>query len=230
MVETPESWRSIERAPDAPEAPPAGPSRTPLAALGLVGLATAVAAAALLVLSPPATVQAPPSAGEAVPATAAGAVSTGATWFVDVAGAVVRPGLYAVPAGSRVSDAIRAAGGYGPRVDASAASASLNLAEVLHDGAKIVVPERGGATGPGGASQGTAAGQAGDGSTGGLLDLNRASATELDTLPGIGPVTAAKIIAAREERPFASVDELLARKVVSASVLAKIRSLVTAGG
>ena len=147
--------------------------------------------------------------------------------MIDVGGAVARPGLHALPPGSRVADAIRAAGGYGPRVDAAAASATLNLAELLHDGQKVTVPERGAAGGT--APPVVAGGAAGGGSGGAPIDLNRASATELDSLPGVGPVTAGKIITAREERPFGTLDELVARKVVSASVLAKIRGLVTVG-
>lgn len=145
---------------------------------------------------------------------------------VDVQGAVLRPGVLQLAPGSRVGDAIAAAGGYGPRVDAERAGRELNLATELQDGDRIVVPSRddpapaagaptsGGATEPGGTS-------------GGLVDLNRATAAELDELPGIGPVTAQKIIDARTEKPFASVDELRERKVVGASTFEKLRDLVT---
>jgi competence protein ComEA len=143
---------------------------------------------------------------------------------VDVQGAVLRPGVQRLSAGSRVGDAIAAAGGYGPRLDAARAAAELNLAEPLKDGDRIVVPARGDPT-PGTAAR--AGGGSAGGGTGGLVDLNAATAAELDALPGVGPVTAQKIIDARAEKPFASVDELRERKIVGAATFEKLRELVT---
>jgi competence protein ComEA len=138
---------------------------------------------------------------------------------VDVEGAVLRPGIIELPGGSRVADAIEAAGGYSPQADLAAAAAQVNLAATLRDGQQIVVPLVG-------ASAGGGSGGAG---SGGLVDLNSASPDELDALPGIGPVTVEKIMAARAEQPFASFDELVTRKVMTAAQLDKVRDLVTLG-
>jgi competence protein ComEA len=138
---------------------------------------------------------------------------------VDVEGAVLRPGIIELPGGSRVADAIEAAGGYSPQADLAAAAAQVNLAATLRDGQQIVVPLIG-------ASAGGGSGGAG---SGGLVDLNSASPDELDALPGIGPVTVEKIVAARAEQPFASFDELVTRKVMTAAQLDKVRDLVTLG-
>ena len=95
------------------------------------------------------------------------------------------------------------------------------------------VPSRDEAIGSGPGGPAASGGVTGGGSTGsgsgGIVDLNRATAAELDALPGIGPATAAKIIAAREQQRFASVDDLGTRKIVGQAMLAKIRSLVTVG-
>jgi len=155
--------------------------------------------------------------------------SGGAHVVVDVQGAVVRPGIVELPAGARVADAITAAGGYGPRVAADRVGQALNLAALLKDGDQVVVPSRddpvvaaaSGATGSSGGGGG-----AGGGGAGGPLDLNRATLAELDALPGIGPVTAAKIIAARDEQAFASVDDLRTRKILGAATFDKVKDLV----
>lgn len=162
-------------------------------------------------------------------AAAGGDLATGSLIAVDVGGAVRRPGVYRLAAGSRVADAIAAAGGYGPRVDVGAASERLNLAAVLADGERIRVPSRdepaaSAASGSGDPGRATPA-------RGGSVpvDLNRATAAELEALPGIGPVTAAKIIAAREAAVFTSVDDLRTRELVGAVTFGKIRALVTVG-
>jgi competence protein ComEA len=144
--------------------------------------------------------------------------------LVDVEGAVLSPGLHRLPAESRVGDAIAAAGGYSPRVDIAVAASRLNLAERLADGAKVHVPALGEAavTVQQQASQATTTA-----SGSGLIDVNHATAEGLDTLPGIGPVTAAKIIAAREEAPFATVDELLSRGVLGPVTFENLKELVT---
>jgi len=156
----------------------------------------------------------------------AGSLEPGASIriVVDVQGAVVRPGIVELPAGSRIADAIAAAGGFGPRVAADRVGQSLNLAALVKDGDQVLVPSRDdpGArstspAGPGGGGTGVAAGP---------VDLNQATAEQLDALPGIGPVTAAKIIAARQEQAFASVDDLRTRKILGAATFDKVKDLV----
>jgi competence protein ComEA len=144
--------------------------------------------------------------------------SPGETLVVDVEGAVARPGIIELPAGSRVADALRLAGGYTDATDLVAAGATLNLAAPLTDGGQVLVPAIG--TTPGG-------GPADPGGTGGLVDLNSATPEELDALPGIGPVTVQKIVAARTERPFATLEEAVEREVLNNGQLEKIRDLAT---
>jgi competence protein ComEA len=144
-----------------------------------------------------------------------------AVLVVDVSGAVARPGVRRLPAGSRVADAIAAAGGFAPSVDAAAASSTLNLAAPLQDGAKIVVPQRGRSAQPAGAPAASA--------KAGRVDLNSATQAQLEELPGIGPVTAKKIVDSRAEAAFRSIDELTTRKIVGPSTFEKIRELVSVG-
>lgn len=153
-------------------------------------------------------------------ASAPASASSDGTLVVDVEGAVARPGIIELPAGSRVADALRLAGGYTDATDLGAAAATLNLAAPLTDGAQILVPVLG--TTPAG-------GSAAPGGGGGLVDLNSATPEELDALPGIGPVTVQKIVAARADRPFASLEETVERDVLNNGQLEKIRDLATVG-
>lgn len=120
---------------------------------------------------------------------------------VDVSGKVRHPGIHRLPAGSRVADALRAAGGIKGSVDAS----GLNRARLLMDGELVVVggPAPQGATAPG------AAGGGAQGAPSGPVSLNSATAEQLETLPGVGPVLAQHIVEYRTEHGgFRSVDEL----------------------
>ena len=132
---------------------------------------------------------------------------------VDVGGAVARQGIVRLSYGTRVADAIAAAGGLAPDADV----ASLNRAALLRDGARVYVPHYG-ETPPAG-SLGS------DAET--KINLNHASAAELESLPGIGPATASRIARSRDQRPFGKVDELQTRGLVTARVLADIRDLLT---
>lgn len=144
---------------------------------------------------------------------------------VDVEGAVARPGLVHVPVGGRVGDALSLAGGFGPDADLAAAAETLNLAQVVTDGLKIVVPAIGDARPA--SEQG--APSAVDAAATGPVDLNHAPEAALDALPGVGPATIAKIVAARAEAPFRSIDELRSRGIVGEATFAKLRDLVKVG-
>jgi competence protein ComEA len=135
---------------------------------------------------------------------------------VDVVGAVRRPGLYRLPAGSRVDDAVRRAGG----PTRKAAIELVNLAAPLADGQQVVVPAQ-----PQAAAGGAVA--AGAAQASGPVHLNSATVEELDTLPGVGPVTAQKIVDYRTEHgPFRSVDELDAIPGIGPARLEQLRDLV----
>lgn len=152
---------------------------------------------------------------------------------IDVQGAVAQPGVRELPAGARVADAIDAAGGYAADADLAAAAAAINLASPLVDGGQVRVPRVGeavaaapaaGASAPAGGSTsgGSAAG-------GGPVNLNSATPEELEALPGIGPVTVQKIVAARQEKPFASLQDAVDRGVINRGQLEDIQGLATAG-
>lgn len=189
-------------------------SPSELAGLTLLLLGS-VAVTAVLWFRPPTTPS--PEAGPV-------AVPTGhATVLVHVTGAVAQPGLVELPEGARIADAVALAGG----VTADAAASGLNLARPVTDGEQIVVPAR---PEPG---VGTQDGAGTDDATSafrpdGRLDLNRATAADLEELPGIGPVLAERVIAWREEHgPFTEIGQLREVPGIGERTFQSLAELVT---
>jgi competence protein ComEA len=153
------------------------------------------------VVAPPVRVAAPAKAGSTAPL------------VVHVVGAVRRPGLYRLPEGSRVADALTRAGGPSRKAQLEL----VNLAARIADGEQIVVPRRGAPAAVG----------VGTGATAGPVHLNSATLEQLDALPGVGPVTAQKILDWRQEHgAFGSVDELDAIPGIGPARLGQLRDLV----
>jgi competence protein ComEA len=179
------------------------------------GLAIALVLAGLLVLGGPRLLHRGAPRAESPPLRVARpARAASRQLVVDVAGAVRRPGLHRLAAGTRVAAALAAAGGATARADLAA----VNLAAALADGEQIVVPLRG----AGGAGSPAPAGAANA-----PVDLNSADAEQLDSLPGIGPSTAAKIVAYRQEHgAFHSLAELDGVSGIGPSKLAQLKGLV----
>jgi competence protein ComEA len=171
------------------------------------------------------------STGRSAPAAAAQAPAgtvrigraDGGAAFVHVAGAVRRPGVYRLRAGARVGEAVRRAGGPRRGADVNA----INLAATVADGQQVVVPRRAPASGVVPAAAGAAAPGAGAG--GAPVNLNSATAEQLDTLDGVGPATARKIIAWRTQHGgFRSVDDLGQVPGIGPKRLAALRERVQA--
>ena len=167
-------------------------------------------------------------ASAAVPAAAPGALAPGAAAtggevggeiVVHVVGAVAAPGVQQLPAGSRVADAVEAAGGASPDADLS----RINLAAVAIDGQQVYVLRQGEQQPP------PPAGGAGDPAGGeGPVNVNTASASQLEELPGVGPATAEAIIAHRDQHgPFGSVDDLIDVRGIGEAKLEQIRERAT---
>jgi competence protein ComEA len=142
------------------------------------------------------------------------------TLIVHVVGAVYRPGLYRLRDGSRVDDAIRRAGGAKPKAEL----VLVNLAAPVADGQQVVVPGHGAASS---AAPAAGAGAAVPGAAGGTVHLNSATLEQLDTLPGVGPVTAQKILDYRTANgAFSSIDELDAVPGIGPTRLEQLKPLV----
>jgi competence protein ComEA len=227
-------WRALETArapgrdePEAADGPPL-PWTAIVAGLGsvvlivvafLLAFGSGGAGELQLTGGAPATAVAQQPPGS-TPSAAAGEL------VVEIVGAIERPGVYRLPGDARIGDLVDAAGGYGPRVDIDRAARELNLAAPLVDGHQVRVPSRDEPATDAGSAPGDAT-RSPAGSGGGLIDLNAATQAELESLPGIGPVTATKILTAREEQPFGSVDDLRNRKLVGEKTFEKLRELVT---
>ena len=193
------------------------------AAVGVVALTAADSPAAELTI--PYAAPATPEPDDHPSMAVAGIEDDPAELVVHAAGAVVHPGVYVVGVEARVGDLLAIAGGPTPDADLD----RVNLAAPLADGSRVYVPaidqEQPPPVVAGGGSPG--GGSTGEVDPGALVDLNRASAAELERLPGVGPATAAAIIDHREQHgPFARVEDLLAVRGIGDAKLAALRDLV----
>lgn len=187
----------------------ARPHRIPTGVAGAAVLSAPVVSPGGSLLSP----LAPPS----------GSTGAAPVLVVDVVGKVRRPGVYRLPSGARVNDAVAAAGGVLTGVD----PVSVNLARKLSDGEQVVVglPAAAPLTGPPAAAGGTAAGPAA-----GPVDLNSATTAQLDALPGVGPVLAQRIVDWRSQHGrFGSVDQLRSVSGIGDAKFRDLAPLVVAG-
>ena len=139
--------------------------------------------------------------------------------MVDVSGAVVRPGVYSLASDARIQDALIAAGGLSDLADRDWVTKKLNLANKLADGVKIYIPDKSQNSSPVVVGSNIPSQNEPD-----LLNINTANASELDKLPGIGPVTAQKII---DNRPYGTIDEFRQKKVVSEKVFNQIKDSIS---
>jgi competence protein ComEA len=224
------------------------PGRGGAIALSLVALISVLGAATWVAMSQPhripvASAEAPePSAASSIapggtlrsPMAGSSASPTVTVVVVDVVGLVRRPGVYRLPSGSRVDDAVRAAGGARAGVDLT----GLNLARKLSDGEQVAVgvtgagasrPEAGSATASGGSGGGPTSGLgSGVGTSAGVLDLNSATLSQLDGLPGVGPVLAQRILDWRTAHGrFDAVDQLRSVTGIGDAKFADLKSVVT---
>ena len=133
--------------------------------------------------------------------------------IVDIAGAVEKPGVYTLKAGTRMAEAIEKAGGFTPVADTEWISKTMNMAVKLSDAAKIYIPQKGEKVTN---ILGT--------DTSGAININSASEGELDKLSGVGPVTAQKII---DGRPYSNLSDLIAKKILTQKAFDKIKDQIS---
>lgn len=182
-----------------------------------------IVSAGLMLRHQPAVIAPPATENKGHSASMAQVASPSPSVLVDVSGSVKRPGVYGVGDGARIEDAIQQAGGPLPKADLGA----LNLAQVVIDGQQIAVPRKGEVVAPltagttGGTSTSTPA-------PGQMISLNSADEPTLETIPGVGPVTAQKIIDYRTTKGgFDSVEQLLDIDGIGPATLENIRPYVS---
>jgi len=240
VPEPPASWAEhLSRwRPPLPLSVPGPAAVGPVVIVVVVALLVVAAVLFIRRSPPPPSLSLPHAGGGATPAGEQPAAAGGpapaantqlatATVTVHAAGAVVRAGVYVLPATARVADALAAAGG----TMAEANVDQLNLAAKLVDAQRIYVPRRGEAPPPAEAAAGTGPAAAGTPGAPGApaepIDLNAATAAQLDVLPGVGPATSQAIVAYRTKHgPFRSVSDLLSVPGIGPAKLDAIRPLV----
>ena len=136
---------------------------------------------------------------------------------VDVEGAVISPGVYSLTSESRIVDALAAAGGLSLDADRVWVEKNINLAKKATDGVKIYIPRTG--------EQVLSETSSSIGTAGPVVNINTASSTDLDSLPGVGAVTSQKII---DGRPYGQIEELLSKKIVGQATFDKIKDKISA--
>lgn len=136
---------------------------------------------------------------------------------VDVEGAVINPGVYRLNSDGRILDALAAAGGLSEDADRNWVEKNINLAKKVTDGVKIYIPRVG--------EQVLSETMTSIGTAGPVININTASATDLDSLPGVGAVTSQKII---DGRPYGQIEELLSKKIVGQATFEKIKDKISA--
>jgi competence protein ComEA len=153
------------------------------------------------------------------------------TVVVDIEGAVLNPGIYSLPAGARVEDAIQAGGGLGKNADEDYIAKNINRAMKVADGMKIYVPtvnetshnldSNGGVSETSHNFMPLLRSPIGSPQNGGGISVNLASKDQLDSLPGVGPVTAQKII---DNRPYQTLEDLVVKKAIGPSLFEKLKN------
>lgn len=149
-------------------------------------------------------------------------IQSAKTISVDVSGAVVKPGVYQLKTGDRIEEAVNAAGGFAETANGEYISKILNLAQILVDGSKIYIPSTGEEVSV--SQAGVVAGV--DTQTREVVtkvNINLATQSEIESLSGIGPVTASKIISGR---PYQKIEELVDKKIVGKAVYEKIKDFI----